>query len=57
MPDLVRFGLPIDILEIDSFWNIGMNVNVMATVDTGELKSKCFRTSYGFVKANIFGTG
>jgi hypothetical protein len=57
LPDLIRFGLPVDILEIDQFWDIGMNVNMMTAIDTGEPKSKCFRTSYGFGKANIFGTG
>jgi hypothetical protein len=34
-----------------------MNVNVMTAIDTGEPKSKGFCASYGFGKADMFGTG
>jgi hypothetical protein len=53
--DLIRLGLPVDILQIDQFCDIGMDVDMMTAVDTGEPKSKGFGTGYGFGKTNIFG--
>ena len=46
MLDLIRLRLAVDILEIEQFGNIGMDVDVMTAVDTGEPKPKRFRTGY-----------
>ena len=32
-----------------------MDVDVMTTVNLGELKAECFRTGHGFCKADVFG--
>ena len=55
--DLIGLGLPIDILQIDSFWDVGMDINVMTAMDTGELKPKGFGACDGFGKTDIFGAG
>ena len=57
MLDLIRLRLPVHFLEIEQFWNIRMDVDVMTAMNPGEPKSKRFRTGYGFCKADVFGTG
>ena len=54
---MIGLGLSMDILQIDSFWNIGMDINVMTAIDAGEPKPKSFSACDGFGKADIFGTG
>jgi hypothetical protein len=55
--DLVRLGFPVDVLEIDQFGDISMDVNMMTAADPGESKAESFRAGHGFCKADIFGTG
>jgi hypothetical protein len=47
----------VDILQIDSFWDIGMDIHVMTAMDTGEPKPEGFGACNGFGKADVFGTG
>ena len=54
---MIGLGLPVDILQIDSFWDIDMDINVMTAMDTGELKPEGFCACDGFGKADIFGAG
>jgi hypothetical protein len=53
---LIGFGLPIDILQIDQFWDVGMDINMMAAVNAGQPKAKRFRTCHRLCKADIFRT-
>ena len=46
-----------DILQIDSFRDSGMDVNVLTAVDTGELRPEGFCAGHGFSEADIFGAG
>ena len=55
--ELIGLGLPIDILQIDSFWDVGMDINVMTAMDTGEPKPEGFGACDGFGKTDIFGAG
>jgi hypothetical protein len=55
--DLIRLRLSVDVLEVEQFGNIGVEVDVMTSVNSGEPKSECFRTGDSFCKANIPGTG
>jgi len=55
--DLIGLGLPMDILQIDLFWDISMDINVMTAMDTGEPKSESFGACDGFGKTDIFGAG
>jgi hypothetical protein len=54
---LRRFGLSVDILQVDSFWDISRDINVMTARDTGEPKPDGFGAGDGFGKADILGTG
>jgi hypothetical protein len=46
-----------DILQIDEFWDVGMHINVMTALDTGEPKPEGFSAGDGFGKTDIFGAG
>ncbi len=54
---MIGFGLPVHILKIEQFWDIGMDINMMTTVDTGQPKSKRFRARHRLCKADIFRAG
>ena len=54
---MVGFGLPVDVLKIDQFWDSGMDINMMTAVDTGKPKAKRFRAYHRLCKADIFRTG
>ena len=47
----------LDILQIDEFWDIGMDINVMTALDTRGPKPEGFGTCDGFSKTDIFGAG
>jgi hypothetical protein len=47
----------VDILQIEQFGHIRMDVDVMTAVNPGEPKAERFRTGHGFCKADVLGTG
>jgi hypothetical protein len=55
--DLIRLGFPVDVLEIDQFRDISMDVDMMTAADAGESKAEGFRAGRGLCKADILGTG
>ena len=55
--DLLRLGFAVNVLEIDQFGDISMDIDMMTAADPGESKSESFRTGHGFCKADIFGPG
>jgi hypothetical protein len=55
--DLIWLGFAVNVLEIDQFGDISMDVDLMTAADPGEPKAESFRTGHGFCKADIFGTG
>jgi hypothetical protein len=54
LSDLIGLRLAFDILQIDQFWHGWMDVDMMATVDTGELESERFCAGNRISKADIF---
>ena len=54
---LIGFSLSVHVLKIEQFWDIGVDINMMTTVDAGKPEAKSFRTCHSLCKADIFGTG
>jgi hypothetical protein len=55
--ELVQLGLSVNVLEIDQFGDINIDIDLMTVADLGESKAEGFRTSYSFGKVDIFGAG
>lgn len=53
LPNLIRFDLPVHVLQIYQFINSWMDEYVMAPRYPGSLKSKALNESANIVKASI----
>jgi hypothetical protein len=40
---VIGFGLPVHVLKIDQFWNIGMDINMMTTDASDYMPSTCIK--------------